>query len=90
MLDGVGYANYSNAARVAAGESPRYRVEGDNVFSFLTNPDGTPSDVIDNTPNELYDWQDYIYEQALALIWELHFLVHQIMVTITFLLDLTT
>ena len=66
MLDGVGYANYSNAARVAAGESPRYRVEGDNVFSFLTNPDGTPSDVIDNTPNELYDWQDYIYEQGIS------------------------
>ena len=66
MLDGVGYANYSNAARVAAGESPRYRVEGDNVCSFLTNPDGTPSDVIDNTPNELYDWQDYIYEQGIS------------------------
>ena len=66
MLDGVGYANYSNAARAAAGESPRYRVEGDNVFSFLTNPDGTPSDVVDNSPNELYNWQDYIYEQGIS------------------------
>ena len=66
MLDGVGYANYSNAARAAAGESPRYRVEGDNVFSFLTNPDGTPSDAVDNSPNELYNWQDYIYEQGIS------------------------
>ena len=48
MLDGVGYANYSNAARLQAGESPRYRIDGDNVYSFLTNPDGTPSDVVDN------------------------------------------
>ena len=66
MLDGVGYANYSNAARAAAGESPRYRVEGGNVFSYLTNPDGTPSDTVDNTANELYDWQDYIYKQGIS------------------------
>ena len=66
MLDGVGYANYSNAARAAAGESPRYRIDGDNVYSFLTNPDGTPSDVIDNTPNLIYDWQDYIYKQGIS------------------------
>ena len=66
MLDGVGYANYSNATRAAAGESPRYRVEGGNVFSYLTNPDGTPSDNVDNTPNELYDWQDYIYKQGIS------------------------
>ena len=66
MLDGVGYANYSNAARAAAGESPRYRVEGGNVFSYLTNPDGTPSDTVDNTANELYDWQDYIYNQGIS------------------------
>ena len=66
MLDGVGYANYSNAARAAAGESPRYRVEGGNVFSYLTNPDGTPSDNVDNTANELYDWQDYIYKQGIS------------------------
>ena len=66
MLDGVGYANYSNAARAAAGESPRYRVEGGNVFSYLTNPDGTPSDTVDNTPNELYNWQDYIYKQGIS------------------------
>ena len=66
MLDGVGYANYSNAARAAAGESPRYRVEGGNVFSYLTNPDGTPSDTVDNTANELYNWQDYIYKQGIS------------------------
>ena len=66
MLDGVGYANYSNAARLAAGESPRYRIDGDNVYSFLTNPDGTPSDVVDNTPNLIYDWQDYIYKQGIS------------------------
>ena len=66
MLDGVGYANYSNAARAAAGESPRYTVQGDNVFSYLTNPDGTPSDSVDTTPNLLYDWQDYIYQQGIS------------------------
>ncbi len=66
MLDGVGYANYSNAARIDAGESPRYRIDGDNVYSFLTNPDGTPSDVVDNTPNQIYDWQDYIYKQGIS------------------------
>ena len=66
MLDGVGYANYSNAARLQAGESPRYRIDGDNVYSFLTNPDGTPSDVVDNTPNQLYDWQDFIYQQGVS------------------------
>ncbi len=66
MLDGVGYANYSNAVRANAGESPRYRIDGDYVYSFLTNPDGTPSDVIDNTPNLIYDWQDYIYKQGIS------------------------
>jgi TonB-linked SusC/RagA family outer membrane protein len=66
MLDGVGYANYSNAARAAAGESPRYTVQGDNVFTYLTNPDGTPSTNVDTTPNTLYDWQDYIYKQGIS------------------------
>ena len=66
MLDGVGYANYSNATRAAAGESPRYRVDGGNVFTYVTNPDGTPSDVVDTTPNELYNWQDYIYKQGIS------------------------
>ena len=66
MLDGVGYANYSNATRAAAGESPRYRVDGGNVFTYVTNPDGTPSDVVDTTPNELYHWQDYIYKQGIS------------------------
>ena len=66
MLDGVGYANYSNAARALAGESPRYTVQGDNVFTYLTNPDGTPSTNVDTTPNTLYDWQDYIYKQGIS------------------------
>ena len=66
MLDGVGYANYSNAIRAAAGESPRYRVDGPNVYSFLTNPDGTPSDVLDETPNLIYNWQDVIYQQGVS------------------------
>ena len=66
MLDGVGYANYSNAARALAGESPRYTVQGDNVFTYLTNPDGTPSNNVDTTPNTLYDWQDYIYKQGIS------------------------
>ena len=66
MLDGVGYANYSNASRVSAGETPRYRVDGDNVFSYLTLPNGNPSDVLDTTANDLYDWQDYIYKQGIS------------------------
>ena len=66
MLDGVGYANYSNATRVAAGETPRYVVNGGSVFSFLSNPDGTPSNTVDTTPATLYNWQDEVYQQGVS------------------------
>ena len=66
MLDGVGYANYSNATRVASGETPRYVVNGGSVFSFLSNPDGTPSTTVDTTPATLYNWQDEVYQQGVS------------------------
>ena len=66
MLDGAGYANYSNATRLAAGETPRYVVDGGSVYSFLSNPDGTPSNNIDTTPATLYNWQDEVYQQGVS------------------------
>ena len=40
MLDGAGYAMYQNSIRASAGESDRYVINGDQVFSFIYDQSG--------------------------------------------------
>ena len=66
MLDGVGYAMYQNAIRESAGEPLRYKIDNDNVYSFLNDSSGNSTGIVDSTPNQLHNWQDEVYETGIS------------------------
>ena len=66
MLDGAGYAMYQNSIRASAGESDRYVINGDQVFSFIYDQSGNQTATVDSTPNQVHDWQDEIYDTGVS------------------------
>ena len=66
MLDGPGYAMYQNSIRASAGESDRYVINGDQVFSFIYDQSGNQTATVDSTPNQVHDWQDEIYDTGVS------------------------
>ena len=66
MLDGAGYAMYQNSIRASAGESDRYVINGDQVFSFIYDQSGNQTSTVDSTPNQVQDWQDEIYDTGVS------------------------
>tara|TARA_B100001063_G_scaffold112528_2_gene105030 strand:+ start:213 stop:3407 length:3195 start_codon:yes stop_codon:yes gene_type:complete len=66
MLDGAGYAMYQNSIRASAGETDRYVVNGDQVFSFVYDQSGDQTSTVDTTPNQVYDWQDEVYDTGVS------------------------
>ena len=66
MLDGAGYAMYQNSIRASAGESDRYVINGDQVFSFIYDQSGNQTATVDTTPNQVHDWQDEIYDTGVS------------------------
>jgi TonB-linked SusC/RagA family outer membrane protein len=66
MLDGAGYAMYQNDIRASAGESDRYVVNGDQVFSFVYDQSGDQTSTVDTTPNQVYDWQEEVYDTGVS------------------------
>ena len=66
MLDGAGYAMYQNSIRASAGESDRYVVNGDQVFSFVYDQSGDQTSTVDTTPNQVYDWQEEVYDTGVS------------------------
>mgnify|MGYP003324923044 CR=1 FL=1 len=67
MLDGVGYADYQNAIQAAAGNPPRYAVQSGKVYSFVTNDNGEPTTNLEADANEVYDWQNTVYDTGISL-----------------------
>ena len=66
MLDGVGYADYQNAIQVAAGNPPRYAVQAGKVYSYVTDDNGEPTTNLEADANEVYDWQNTVYDTGIS------------------------
>ena len=66
MLDGLGFADYSNAVRALTGDTPRYAVVGDEVYSYRIDNTGNISDELNSLPLSIYDWQDTVYETSVS------------------------
>ena len=57
---------YQNSIRASAGESDRYVINGDQVFSFIYDQSGNQTATVDSTPNQVHDWQDEIYDTGVS------------------------
>ena len=85
MLDGVDMQIIQMLLELQLEKAPD--IESRVIMAISNNFDGTPSDVIDNTPMNFMIGK-IIYMNKFQF--GSYISVHQIMVTITFLLDLTT
>jgi len=66
VLDGVGYAEYQNATQELAGNTPRFLIQGDQVYSYRLDTDGNVSTSPNDVPLTIRNWQDEIYNTSVS------------------------
>ena len=68
MLDGLGYAEYRNALRSRSGNVPMYSINpygSGQVYQYLADSNNDLTGVLDDTPSQIFDWQDEMYNICL-------------------------
>ena len=64
VLDGIGYANYQNEASLLNGLSPRFQIDGSEIFGITYDSEGNPN--VSNRPAQILNWQDELYRQGFS------------------------
>ncbi len=66
VLDAFNYAEYVNAYQDLQGYNQRFQVIGNQIYRFQLDADGNPTDVPEVDPQELYNWQEEIYQTGVS------------------------
>ena len=64
VLDGIGYANYQNEMSLLGGLSPRFQIDGSEIFGITYDSEGNPN--VSNRPAQILNWQDELYRQGFS------------------------
>ena len=64
VLDGIGYANYQNEVSLLGGLSPRFQIDGSEIFGITYDSEGNPN--VSNRPAQILNWQDELYRQGFS------------------------
>ena len=64
VLDGIGYANYQNEASLLNGLSPRFQIDGSEIFGITYDSEGNPN--VSNRPAQILNWQDELYRNGFS------------------------
>lgn len=64
VLDGIDFAHYQNEAAVVNELNSPYHITGSEIYGVSYDADNNPT--ISDTPAEVYNWQDELYQQGLS------------------------